>query len=189
MSGLVDALVIVAVACLVIARQFRASRIDTDRRWWVMPVVLGIVALREPGMIDSQHHTASVLLLAAEILIGLATGVGWGLTTRIRTEADGAVWSRGSGASIAVWGVGIALRAGLYGIGAALGVRQDSSALLLSLAATLLVRSGVLAARAQAGRVGSGRAEVARVQTGRPAQVSGPAYGDAVSRHTRKEPA
>ncbi|WP_217165799.1 CcdC protein domain-containing protein [Streptomyces sp. AC512_CC834] len=174
MSGLVDVLVITAVAGLVITRQFRASRIDTDRRWWVLPVVLGIVALREPGIIDAHHHTASVLLLAAGILVGLVTGAGWARTTRIWVEADGAVWSRGSRASVAVWVAGIVLRAGLFGVGAALGVRQDSSALLVALAATLLVRSGVLAWR---------------VQGTRPAGMPGPAYGDAVSRPTRKEPA
>jgi hypothetical protein len=170
MSGLVDALMITAAAGVVITRQFRPSRLDTDRRWWVLPVVLGIVALREPGVIDVHHHTASVLLLAAEILIGLATGAGWAWTTRTWVEADGAVWSRGSRASAAVWVVGIALRAGLFAVGAALGVRQDSSALLLALAVTLLVRSALLAWRVQAPRpVG--------------------AYGDAVPRPTWKEPA
>ncbi|MET9825319.1 MULTISPECIES: DUF1453 domain-containing protein [unclassified Streptomyces] len=174
MSGLVDVLVIAAVAALVIVRQFRASRIDTDRRWWVLPAVLAVVALREPGLIDAHHPTASVLLLAAEILVGLATGAGWAWTTRVWVEADGAVWSRGSRASVAVWGVGIALRAGLFGIGALLGLRQDSSALLLALAATLLVRSGILAWRAQAQR---------------PAGVPGSAYGAAVPQPTWKEPA
>ncbi|MFJ6075013.1 DUF1453 domain-containing protein [Streptomyces sp. NPDC093065] len=174
MSGLVDALAITAVAGLVITRQFRASRIDTDRRWWVLPVVLGVVALREPGLVDAHHSVASVLLLAAEILVGLVTGAGWAWTTRVWAGTDGAVWSRGSRASVAVWAVGIALRAALYGVGAALGVRQDGSALLLALAVTLLVRSGVLAWR---------------VRTGRPAGAPGPAYRDAVSRPTWKEPA
>ncbi|MET8487152.1 DUF1453 domain-containing protein [Streptomyces tendae] len=174
MSGLLDALAVTAVAGLVIARQLRASRIDTDRRWWVLPVVLGVVALREPGLIDAHHHTIAVLLLTAELVVGLVTGAGWAWTTRIWAEADGAVWSRGTRASIAVWAVGIALRAGLYGVGAVLGVRQDGSGLLLALAATLLVRSGVLAWR---------------VQARRPAGAPGAAYRDAVARPARKEPA
>ncbi|MFJ4334544.1 DUF1453 domain-containing protein [Streptomyces sp. NPDC088935] len=174
MSGLLDALVVTAVAGLVISRQLRPSRIDTDRRWWVLPVVLGVVALREPGMIDAHHQTTAVLLLAVELIVGLAMGAGWAWTTRIWVEADGAVWSRGTRASIAVWGAGLALRAGLYGVGAVLGVRQDSSALLLALAATLLVRSGVLAWR---------------IQTRRPAAAPGPAYRDAVARPAWKEPA
>ncbi|GKQ35568.1 hypothetical protein ALMP_21110 [Streptomyces sp. A012304] len=56
MSGLVNALLIVAVAGLVIARQFRASRVETGPRSWVLP---GILALREPELVDPQHHTAS----------------------------------------------------------------------------------------------------------------------------------
>ncbi|MFF9453888.1 hypothetical protein [Streptomyces flaveolus] len=107
-----------------------------------------------------------VLLLAVELLIGVATGAGLAWTTRIGTAADGAVWSRGSRAGSAVWTAGIALRA-------ALGVRQDTSALLLALAATLLARSGTLARRAQA----PGRAVVTR------------AAGDVVPRLARKEPA
>ncbi|GAA2305601.1 DUF1453 family protein [Streptomyces hawaiiensis] len=155
MSGLVDALVIVLVAVVVIARQFRARRIDSERRWWLLPALLVVLALREPGMIDAQHPTASALLLGAEMLVGLATGAGWAWTTRIWAEPDGTVWSRSSTASIAVWAAGIGLRAGLFALGAAVGVHQDSSALLLGLAATLLVRAGILARRGQSRRRGA----------------------------------
>lgn len=149
MSGLVNALVIVAVAAIVIARQFRARAINTDRRWWLIPVILAVVALREPGVLDAHHRTESAVLLVVEILIGAATGAGWAWTTRVWTEADGAVWTKSTRASIAVWIVGIALRIGIYGVGAALGLRQDSSALMLGLAGTLLVRGGILVWRAQ----------------------------------------
>jgi hypothetical protein len=71
-----------------------------------------------------------------------------------------------------VWFVGIALRAGLYALGAALGVHQESSALLLALAATLLVRSGVLALRARSPHT---------------APAQGAAYGDGMPRSARKE--
>ncbi|MFJ1605044.1 DUF1453 domain-containing protein [Streptomyces sp. NPDC088253] len=149
MSGLVNALVILAVVVLVVARQFRTRRISTDRRWWIVPSVLAVIALREPGLFDIHHRTEAILLLGAELFIGLATGAAWGWTTRIWAEPDGSVWSRSTKASAAVWGVGIALRLGLFGIGTLLGVHQDSSALLLALAATLLVRSGILAWRSQ----------------------------------------
>jgi hypothetical protein len=111
--------------------------------------VLGIVALRGPGLLDAHHRTGAVVLLGAELLIGLATGAGWAWTTRIWADPDGTVWSRSTKASVAVWTVGIALRAGLFGLGAMLGVRQDSSALLLALATTLLLRSGILFWRAR----------------------------------------
>ncbi|MFJ9634320.1 DUF1453 domain-containing protein [Streptomyces sp. NPDC101175] len=172
MSGLVNTLVIVAVAALVITRQFRARRIDTDRRWWLLPVIFAVVALREPGVLDPHHHTASALLLAVELLIGLATGAGWAWTTRVWAETDGSVWSRSTKASEGVWIVGIALRVGLFALGALIGVHQDSSALMLGLAATLLVRSGVLIWRAQSVDGAAGPA---------------PAYGFAMARPARKE--
>ncbi|MFJ4204279.1 DUF1453 domain-containing protein [Streptomyces sviceus] len=172
MSGLVDALLIVLAVVVVIARQFRASRIDTGRRWWLLPVVLAVVALREPGLVDAQHRTASIALLAVELLTGLAIGAGWAWTSRIWTEPDGAVWSRSTKASGAVWAVGIGLRVGLFALGAALGVHQASSALLLALAATLLVRSGTLDWR---------------MRFLSPAAAPAPAYGQPMVRSSGKE--
>ncbi|MGW2743683.1 DUF1453 domain-containing protein [Streptomyces sp. NPDC001450] len=163
MSGLVNVLMIVAVVAVVLVRQFRARAIDTDRRWWLLPVILAVVALREPGILDAHHRAESAVLLAVEVLIGLATGAGWAWTTRIWTASDGVVWSKSTKASVMVWLVGIALRVGVFVLGSAFGVHQDSSALMLGLAGTLLVRAGVLAWRAQS--LGS---------TSRPA----PAYGD-----------
>ena len=149
MSGLVNALLIVAVAALVIVRQLRASRVDTGRRWWVLQGVLAVPALQAPGLLDAHHHTTSAPMLGAELIVGLATGAGWAWTTRIWVEPDGAVWSRSTRASVAVWILGITLRVGIFATGAVLGIHQDSSALLLALAATLLVRSGILAGRAR----------------------------------------
>ncbi|MEU0968862.1 DUF1453 domain-containing protein [Streptomyces sp. NPDC005917] len=175
MSGLVNALLIVAVVVVVIVRQFRARPIDTGRRWWLLPVVLAVVALREPGILDAHHHTESALLLATEVLVGLGMGAGWAWTSRVWTEPDGVVWTKSTKASVAVWFVGIAVRLGLFGLGALVGVHQDSSALMLGLAVTLLVRAGIL---------------VRRVQSLPSApSVSGPAraYGDDTARVTRKE--
>ncbi|MFJ9815306.1 DUF1453 domain-containing protein [Streptomyces sp. NPDC101151] len=163
MSGLVNALVIVAVIAIVIGRQFRARAIDTDRRWWLLPAILAVVALREPGILDAHHRTESAVLLAVEVLIGLATGAGWAWTTRIWTAPDGVVWTKSTKASVFVWLGGIALRVGIFAVGAVSGVHQDSSALMLGLAGTLLVRAGILTWRAQA--IGS-------------ASHPAPAYGD-----------
>ncbi|MET7675864.1 DUF1453 domain-containing protein [Streptomyces seoulensis] len=163
MSGFVDVLVIVAVAVLVIARQFRTHAIDAERRWWLLPAVLAVMALRGPGIVDAHHRVESLGLLVAELAVGLATGAGWAWTTRIWRAPDGVVWSRSSKASAAVWAGGIALRAGLFGLGYALGVRQDSAALMLGLAATLLVRGAITTGRA-------------RLLTSSPAPA--PTYGD-----------
>ncbi|MET9059502.1 DUF1453 domain-containing protein [Streptomyces antibioticus] len=173
MSGLVDALLIAAVAVLVIVRQFRASRVDTDRRWWVLPGVLAVVALREPALLDAHHHLASALVLGAELIVGVAMGAGWAWTTRIWVEPDGTVWSKSTKASVIVWITGIGLRVGLFGLAALVGVHQNSSALLLALASTLLVRSGILMWRAS---------EL------HGASAHGPAYRDRLPRPAWKEP-
>ncbi|MFF3887423.1 DUF1453 domain-containing protein [Streptomyces sp. NPDC001914] len=173
MPGLMNTVVILAVAAVVITRQFTAQRIASDRRWWLVPAVLAVLALREPGVIDPHHQIEASLLLGAEMVTAVAIGAGWAWTTRIWAEPDGAVWSRTTKAGAAVWAAGICLRLGLFGIGALLGVHQNSSALMLGLAATLLVRSGLLNRRAQ-----SLRPTVTR---------QSPTYGDGVGRVLRKE--
>ncbi|MBK6010537.1 DUF1453 domain-containing protein [Streptomyces sp. MBT53] len=173
MSGLVNALVIVAVAALVIVRQFSARQIGTDRRWWLLPAILAVVALREPDVLDAHHHTGSALLLGVELLVALATGAGWAWTTRLWIETDGSVWSKSTKASGGVWIVGIALRVGLIALGALIGVHPNTSAaLMLGLAATLLVRAGVMTWRAQS-------------FTGTAGSV--PAYGSSMAQPARKE--
>ncbi|MFG2307132.1 DUF1453 domain-containing protein [Streptomyces sp. NPDC048566] len=149
MSALSNVVVICAVAVVVIVRQSRAARVGTDRRWWVLPGVLALVALRGPGPIDPHHPVEASVLLGVELVTGLAIGAGWAATTRIWAEPGGDVWSRGTMASAAVWLGGIGLRGALLGAGALLGVHQDSSALLLGLAVTLLVRAGLVEWRAK----------------------------------------
>ncbi|MFJ6570602.1 DUF1453 domain-containing protein [Streptomyces sp. NPDC091292] len=165
MSGLANVLVVVAVVVLIAARQMRPQQIRDARRWWILPVVLLYLGLREPGIIDAHHEAASGVLLAVELLVGLVMGAAWGWTSRVWSEADGSVWSKGTKATAAVWGGGIALRLGLVGTGAVIGVHQGSGALLLGLAVSLLVRAGVLAWRAQSAH---------------PAYAQATAYGDDV---------
>ncbi|MET8857301.1 DUF1453 domain-containing protein [Streptomyces sp. NPDC004579] len=177
MSGLMNTALILAVAAVVIARQFGARRIGSDRRWWIVPAVLAAMALREPSVIDPHHQIEASLLLGAELVTALAIGAGWAWTTRMWAEPDGTVWSRSTKAAAAVWAAGICLRLGLFGIGTLVGVHQTSSALMLGLAVTLLVRSGLLTWRAQSLR---------QAVTGQ-SQGRSPAYGDGVGRVLRKE--
>jgi hypothetical protein len=149
MPGVADALLITAVAVVVIARQFRPQRIDARRRWWLVPAILAALALREPGLLDAHHPVTSALLAGAELVVAVGTGCGWAWTTRIHMADDGSVWARSTRASAGVWAAGVALRVGLVLLGIPLGVHQDGSALLLSAAALLLVRSGILARRAR----------------------------------------
>ncbi|PZT77125.1 MULTISPECIES: DUF1453 family protein [unclassified Streptomyces] len=150
MSGLGNALVIIAVIALVVVRQFSAERVSGDHRWWVPPAVLLFLALRKPELVDPDHRIASAVILGAELLVGLATGAGWAWTTRVWRAEDGSVWSKGTRATVLVWIAGLGLRAALYGIAVVLDVHQGSPALMAALAVTLLVRAGLLTRRAAA---------------------------------------
>jgi len=144
MSGLVNALVILAVIGLVVARQLRPTAVG-GRRWWLIPAVLTVFALRDSGsIIDPHHHQAAVALFAVELVVGAVTGVLWALTSRVWKGSDGRAMAQGTKATAVVWVLGIAARIGLYAIGAAAGVHQGSGTALLAVAVALLVRGGTL---------------------------------------------
>ncbi|MER8186236.1 DUF1453 domain-containing protein [Kitasatospora sp. NPDC094015] len=149
MSGLVNALVILAVIAFVVTRQLQPRKVATERRFWLLPAILAVVALRDPELIDPAHRPEAIGLLIASVLTVLAMGCVWGWTVRLWRDADGAVWARGTKATAAAWMGMIVLRIGWYGLGAALHVHQSSSALLLSLGGLLLVRGLVVNHRAQ----------------------------------------
>lgn len=148
MSGLVNAVVIVAVIGIVIARQLRPRQVGSGR-WWLIPGVLIVLAVRDGGLIDAHHPDAAAALFVAELVVGLAMGVVWATTTRMWTKPDGTVWAQGTKATLAVWVLGIAVRVGLYAIAAAEDVHQSSGSVLLAVAVTLLIRTGVLIRRAR----------------------------------------
>ncbi|RAJ35987.1 uncharacterized protein DUF1453 [Kitasatospora sp. SolWspMP-SS2h] len=149
MTALSDVLIAAAVIVLVVGRQLRARRLDTERRFWLLPLVLAAVALRDPVLIDPQHRTAATALLIGSMLTTAGMGCAWGWTVRIWREADGALWSRGTTVTVFAWVGAILVRIAWYGVGAALHVHQSGSVLLLSLALLLLVRSAALQWRAR----------------------------------------
>jgi hypothetical protein len=150
MSGLENALVILAVIGLVLVRQLRPTAVG-GRRWWLIPVVLTVFALRDSGsMIDPHHHQAGLLLFVAELAVGAVTGVLWALTTRVWRGPDGRAMAQGTKATAVVWLLGIAARVGLYALGAAAGLHQGSGTALLAIAVALLIRGGTLLLRTQA---------------------------------------
>ena len=150
MSQLANALLIAAVVVLVLVRQFRPQRVANGARWWLLPAVLMVLVLRDPGpLVDPRHQAASVLLLAGELILGVGMGAAWAFTTRIWRDGGGAVWMRGTKATAAIWAGGIAVRLALAGTSAALGLHQGSAALMLSLPLMLLIRTGLLMWRSQ----------------------------------------
>ncbi|MFJ9776455.1 DUF1453 domain-containing protein [Kitasatospora sp. NPDC101157] len=150
MSAVANLLVIAAVVVLVVQRQMHVQRLDTERRFWLLPLILGVLALRDPQIIDHQHAALSATLLAAGLVAVLAMGTVWGWTVRIWRAGDGKVLVKGTKATLAAWGGMLAIRIGLYGIGSALGVHQAGSSLMLGMAVLLLVRSLVVNWRARA---------------------------------------
>ncbi|MFD5701146.1 DUF1453 domain-containing protein [Streptomyces lasiicapitis] len=149
MPGFANALLILAAVALVVVRQTQPQRMEGSKRWWLVPAVLAYFGVKDAGLIDTHHEIGSIALLAGEILVGLLIGAAWARTSRVWTEQDGSVWTRGTKATAAVWAVGIAARLGLMGIGLLIGIHQGAGALLLAFAASLLVRAGLLELRAQ----------------------------------------
>ncbi|MFD9689719.1 DUF1453 domain-containing protein [Kitasatospora sp. NPDC059088] len=149
MGSLANLLVIAAVVVLVVGRQMRVQRLDTERRFWLLPLILGVLALRDPQIIDHQHTALSGALLAAGLVTTLAMGTVWGWTVRVWRAADGNVMVKGTKATLAAWGGMVVVRIGLYVAGSALGVHQAGSSLMLGMAVLLLVRSLVVNWRAR----------------------------------------
>lgn len=147
MSGLLDAVVAVAVVAWVLVRQLKARRVTEGGRWWLLPVVLVFLAVKQGGLVDSHHQAASVALLSAEIVVGGGMGVVWAFTARLWRDEEGIAWSKGTKATAAAWIGGILLRVGIGALGVMMGVHEGSGATMLALAAVLLVRRGVLAWR------------------------------------------
>ncbi|GAB2735723.1 CcdC protein domain-containing protein [Kitasatospora kifunensis] len=149
MVALGNILIILVVVVFIARRQFQARKLNTERRFWVLPVILGALALRDPHLIDPAHKAAAIGLLLASVVVVLAMGSAWGWTVRIWREGDGALWAKGTVATVAAWAGLIVLRVGLYGLGSAMHVHQSSSSLLLTLGALLLVRGVVVNWRAR----------------------------------------
>jgi len=149
MNGTLNILAVIAVAALVVGRQFKARRYDADRRIWLLPLVLGALALSDQHLIDPGHTALAVLLIALGVVVEIALGSVWGWTAKLWHAEDGALWVKGTPAAFAAWIGVLAMRGGLYALGTALGVHHTSSELLLALAVLLLVRGLVLGWRAR----------------------------------------
>jgi hypothetical protein len=147
LSGVVNVVVAVGVVALVLVRQVRPRQVSEGGRWLVLPGVLVVLGLQHGGVLDPHHQALSAALLAAGIVVGAGTGVVWAFTSRIWRDENGTAWTRGTKATAAAWVGGIALRIGMAVLGGMMGVHEGQGATMLALAATLLVRKGVLAWR------------------------------------------
>ncbi|WP_329568099.1 DUF1453 domain-containing protein [Kitasatospora sp. NBC_01266] len=149
MTGIANILVILVVLVFVASRQLRTRKIDTERRFWLLPLILCALGLADKHLIDPAHRAEAIGLLAASLVVVAAMGSVWGWTVRMWRAGDGTVWTKGTVATLAAWAGMIAVRIGLYGLGATLHVHQDAQALYLTLGVLLLVRGAVVNWRAR----------------------------------------
>ncbi|PYC86152.1 DUF1453 domain-containing protein [Streptomyces tateyamensis] len=149
MTGIVNILIILAVAAFVAGRQFQARKVTADRRFWVVPLILVAVALQNHSLIDPQHKATAIVLLAVSAVVVMAMGSVWGWTVRLWRESDGSIWAKGTMATVAAWAGLIAVRVGLYGLGDALHIHESTNALLLTLGVLLFTRGLVVNWRAR----------------------------------------
>ncbi|MCX4746470.1 DUF1453 family protein [Kitasatospora sp. NBC_01287] len=149
MTGIANILVILAVVVLVLGRQLRARKIDTERRFWLLPLILCALGLSDKQLIDPAHKAEAIALLAGSLLVVLAMGSVWGWTVRVWRASDGSVWTKGTKATLAAWVGMVAIRIGIFALGSSLHVHQSSKALYLTFGVMLLVRGAVVNWRAR----------------------------------------
>jgi hypothetical protein len=150
MPAVANVVLIIAVVGYVLFRQFQARRWNPNpRRLLVVPAVLAFMALRDPHLLDPHHQALAAVFLVGGVLVEIGLGAVWGFTTRIWADAEGAIWSKGTMASLFAWIGMMVVRIALYAAAAALGVAQGQAGLLLALAALLLVRGAVVTWRAR----------------------------------------
>jgi hypothetical protein len=158
MSGLFHALIVIAVIAFAAVRQLSAQRIADDKRWWILPVILLFISVREADAPRPGHEALSAVILGAGFVVALVTGAGWGWTARLWRGTDSSVWSEGTRATVSVWATGLVLGASLAGAAVLLGIHQDVTSVMMTLALMLFARSGVLTWRAQGVRQSQGAA-------------------------------
>jgi hypothetical protein len=148
MHEALNALIVLAVVVLVVVRRFTRRRLD-ERRLLILPLVIGGIGIAQGGVIDTRHTALSAGLLAVEIVAALLLGLGLGATMHVWREADGSLWSRGTGVTFGVFLASIAVRIGLLGVGYAAGVKAGSGTVLISVAAWLLAQNAVTSWRSR----------------------------------------
>ncbi|NEA20944.1 DUF1453 domain-containing protein [Actinomadura bangladeshensis] len=147
MNTLDNVLLGLAVLALVLYRQLRTRSVD-ERRMYGLPLVLGVAAVAQGGLIDRGHPALGACLLAAEAVAAVGLGVLRAVTVRLWREDDGTLWWRGTGWTLAAWLASVAVRAGFAGAGFAAGIKPAAGGVLLFLAVTLLAQSLVVVRRA-----------------------------------------
>ena len=133
-SALTSGLIALAIAALVIVRQFSTRRVLSS--WTVIPplglLVYGLTGL---GTLDATGFA----LLGVNVLLAAGFGVARASTMRIWSAANGQVLMRGTPLTLALWALTIGARLAVYAVerGVGLGLPSTGAALLIPAAVTL----------------------------------------------------
>ena len=145
----VQILLILALVTYAIVRRFLGSPVGARS----MAIPVGLTAYGLYTLAGSLHggvSAADIALIAGELVLGVAAGLGRGVTIRLYLR-DGHLWQRYTVTTLLVWIAMIAVRVGFGLAGHAMGA--DLSVLgmsLLAFGASLVVESLVVARRAMA---------------------------------------
>jgi hypothetical protein len=133
-SALTSGLIALAIAALVIARQFSTRRVVSS--WTLIPPIgLFVYGLTGIGSLDATGFA----LLGVNVLLALGFGVARASTMRIWTSSRGELLMRGTVLTLVLWALTIGARLGVYAVerSAGLGLPSTGAALLIPAAVTL----------------------------------------------------
>ncbi|MCK2240851.1 MULTISPECIES: hypothetical protein [unclassified Crossiella] len=153
MSTLFNGAIAIAVVVFVIIRRMNWHELTKrGEDVWVGPAVIAVIGLFQlKNKLGADYHIPPVDLtfLVLGLLLAAGAGVGLGRTSEVQLR-EGRIFTRMRGPAIGVWIGFIGLRVLLGFLGHAMGATLTSGggAIMLTLGASLLVQSLVLATRA-----------------------------------------
>ncbi|MCO1577723.1 hypothetical protein M8C13_18365 [Crossiella sp. SN42] len=152
LSTLVNGALALAVVAFVIARRMNWHELTKHGEdVWIGPAILtGIGLLQLKNKLGPDYHIPPVdlVFLVLGLLLALGAGVGLGRTSEVQLR-DGRIFTRMRGPALGVWAgfIGLRVLLGFLGHGFGATLTSGGGAIMLTLGASLLTQSLVLAAR------------------------------------------
>ncbi|MEU4197968.1 hypothetical protein AB0E69_39155 [Kribbella sp. NPDC026611] len=144
-----NALVVIAVVVIVIARRMSWSKLEnSDADVWRGPLVLAGVGVYQLYDRHLQLGATDVVLLVVGTAVALVAGVGSGRVAQVERRA-GKVFFRLGMPGLGIMVAYLVIRLGLAGVGHLLGASvSGGGSLMLSVGANLLTQSMVIQSKA-----------------------------------------
>lgn len=107
LSSVPIVMLLVAVAIIIIVRQFQARPL---RLLLLLGVPLGLIGLGSRALVNERFTSAAVALLAVDMILALGFGIWRGMSFRVWLTVDGQSLRQGTRLTLLLWVVSIALR-------------------------------------------------------------------------------